>query len=62
MSAIKRPTVTIHRDARTGRIVPPSEVIRRPATTVTEHYPVRPTGKPPAHVPVRPPFKTPFTR
>ena len=28
--------VTVVRDARTGRFVPPKEAIRRPATTVTE--------------------------
>lgn len=29
-------TVTVVRDARTGRFVKPKEAVRRPATTVTE--------------------------
>lgn len=36
MSTSKSTTRTIVRDARTGRIVPKREAIRRPATTVTE--------------------------
>lgn len=35
----KRPSVTIHRNTETGRIVPAKEVVRHPANTVTEHYP-----------------------
>jgi len=42
----KKPTQTIHRDARTGRIVTEAETIRRPATTTTEHRPAPSKPKP----------------